>query len=42
MDRCRMLNISGDIPAVAGSDIRFLIADPEGDMPRDKITGLLM
>jgi hypothetical protein len=42
MDRCRMLNISGDIPAVARSDIRFLIADSECEMSRDKLPCLLV
>jgi hypothetical protein len=37
-----MLSISGDIPAVARPDIRFLVADSEGDMSRDKIPCLLV
>jgi hypothetical protein len=37
-----MLSISANIPAVARSDIRFLLSDPKGDMSRDKIPCLLV
>ena len=42
MDRCRMLYISGNNPAFAKSNIRFLIFDSECHMSRNEITSLLM
>lgn len=42
MDRSRVAGMCGNIPAVAGPDIRFLMFDPKGHVSRDEIPGLLV
>jgi len=42
MDRCPMLNASGNVPAVARPDVCLVIPDPERDVPADKVAGLFV